>query len=222
MTRFARYRKTFNHKKITDLSGRSDGPGEEQGKNNSSDVIADGDLTAEEKHQISQDKNQSIEALRQSKNPRPNLKSQRCLGCRQIGHSLSACPKKSNSRSICYNCGSNAHALRHCPLPREDTLPFASCFICNEKGHLSGSCPSNDRGIYPNGGGCRHCGSNKHLARDCRPASSAASPDAMRLIIGTAGTADDDITFSALRSIQDEQLSRKRPKKAGISKIVKF
>lgn len=26
---------------------------------------------------------------------------------------------------------------------------FASCFICNERGHLSKNCPKNSHGIYP-------------------------------------------------------------------------
>jgi hypothetical protein len=26
---------------------------------------------------------------------------------------------------------------------------FATCFLCNEKGHLSSQCPSSQRGIYP-------------------------------------------------------------------------
>lgn len=26
---------------------------------------------------------------------------------------------------------------------------FASCFICNEQGHLSKNCPKNTHGIYP-------------------------------------------------------------------------
>ncbi|KAF5191747.1 Zinc finger cchc domain-containing protein, partial [Thalictrum thalictroides] len=44
---------------------------------------------------------------------------------------------------------------------------FASCFICNERGHLSKNCPKNTHGIYPKGGSCKVCGGVTHLARDC-------------------------------------------------------
>lgn len=30
-------------------------------------------------------------------------------------------------------------------------FPFAKCFICQEMGHLSKSCPENPRGLYPRG-----------------------------------------------------------------------
>lgn len=210
MTRYARYKKTFNPKTLTDETD---------------------DLTAQEKTQIAIDKKQNIEILRKSRDTRPNVKKQRCLCCRQMGHSLSNCPMKTNTggnNSICYNCGSNAHALKFCPLPREANLRYASCFICKEQGHLSSACPSNERGIYPNGGGCRHCGSNKHLARDCRPTAtnSKASEKFNSVAIGTNADADDDITFSALKSIQDERGERQKKKKLESTsqkhKVVKF
>jgi zinc finger CCHC domain-containing protein 9 len=46
-------------------------------------------------------------------------------------------------------------------------LPFATCFICNTKGHLASQCQQNEKGIYINGGSCRTCGSTKHRASDC-------------------------------------------------------
>ncbi|PON90865.1 ADF/Cofilin/Destrin [Trema orientale] len=44
---------------------------------------------------------------------------------------------------------------------------FATCFICNETGHLSKNCPKNTHGIYPKGGCCKICGGVTHLAKDC-------------------------------------------------------
>ncbi|KAJ3330683.1 hypothetical protein HDU93_000263 [Gonapodya sp. JEL0774] len=70
---------------------------------------------------------------------------------------------------LCYRCGSTAHLLSRCtsrPDP-DNPLPFASCYICNARGHLSGQCEKNERGMYPNGGGCKWCGSVRHLAKDC-------------------------------------------------------
>ena len=31
------------------------------------------------------------------------------------------------------------------------SYPFATCFICHEKGHLTNSCPDNPKGLYPHG-----------------------------------------------------------------------
>ncbi len=117
-----------------------------------------------------------------------------CLGCRKRGHFFKDCPKNPNSGNnatntrgsaaidfnasndtagvmqlICYNCGSTEHALRACEKPKskDGTLPFASCFICKQKGHISRDCPSNANGIYAKGGSCHVCGSKAHLARNC-------------------------------------------------------
>jgi hypothetical protein len=116
-----------------------------------------------------------------------------CLGCRKRGHYLKDCPKANGGKGssmqyndyddggdgrqqqqqaqqlICFNCGSNDHALRACEKPksRDGTLPFASCFICKQKGHISRDCPSNANGIYAKGGSCHVCGQKTHLAKDC-------------------------------------------------------
>jgi len=106
-----------------------------------------------------------------------------CFFCRQVGHLSQDCPEnvgKDESRSetgrICYRCGRIDHSLKECkkaPIQqrsREDSvsasedetkqefLPYANCYVCHKSGHLAGSCPQNDRGIYPNGGGCKLCG----------------------------------------------------------------
>lgn len=74
--------------------------------------------------------------------------------------------------SRCYKCGSEQHRTAHCTqAPPADApsgmFPFATCFICKQNGHLARSCPDNPRGLYPEGGGCRTCGSVEHFVRDC-------------------------------------------------------
>lgn len=98
-----------------------------------------------------------------------------CLGCRKRGHFLKDCPKVNknpladNTSDICFNCGFSGHALRHCSKPRakDGSLPFASCFICNKKGHISKDCSENPNGLYPKGGCCHICLQKSHLVRDC-------------------------------------------------------
>ncbi len=53
-----------------------------------------------------------------------------------------------------------------CPVV-SGVFPYAKCFICRETGHLSKQCPDNPRGLYPNGGCCKWCGSVEHFKRDC-------------------------------------------------------
>jgi len=105
-----------------------------------------------------------------------------CFVCRQKGHLSQDCPKASqngaisNKTNICYRCGAIDHTLKQCkktPMRKrkradeeesesevieQEFLPFASCYICQQTGHLVESCPENVRGIYPNGGGCKLCG----------------------------------------------------------------
>ncbi|EGF80684.1 hypothetical protein BATDEDRAFT_6620, partial [Batrachochytrium dendrobatidis JAM81] len=105
-----------------------------------------------------------------------------CFLCRQKGHSIRSCPRNqmaaaaelelvegSPAGSICYRCGSIDHSLSACPKKKNSSnpFPFAKCFICKQSGHLAGQCPENTKGMYPNGGSCRFCGSVRHLAKDC-------------------------------------------------------
>lgn len=115
-----------------------------------------------------------------------------CLNCRRKGHVVADCPNRKNksddadfqpSRNICFKCGSDEHSLKMCKKLNQDEkaliqkggrmnyalfdLPHASCFICKQKGHLSGQCDQNENGLYVKGGCCRHCGSKRHLNQDC-------------------------------------------------------
>ena len=69
-----------------------------------------------------------------------------------------------------YRCGSKKHNLSRCKKPSDPTnpYPYASCFVCQGKGHLASACPQNkSKGVYPNGGSCKLCGDTSHLAKDC-------------------------------------------------------
>ncbi|KAG9353567.1 hypothetical protein JZ751_011686 [Albula glossodonta] len=125
-----------------------------------------------------------------------------CFNCRKPGHGLADCPEADNDeemgRGICYRCGSTEHEIQRCrakvdpamgkPGHRAESLclhsarfkrdyPYAKCFICNQTGHLSKSCPDNPKGMYAAGGCCRVCGSVEHFQKDCpEHQSSGNSP----------------------------------------------
>eukprot|EP00560_Eucampia_antarctica_P001768 CAMPEP_0197837484 /NCGR_PEP_ID=MMETSP1437-20131217/32277_1 /TAXON_ID=49252 ORGANISM="Eucampia antarctica, Strain CCMP1452" /NCGR_SAMPLE_ID=MMETSP1437 /ASSEMBLY_ACC=CAM_ASM_001096 /LENGTH=136 /DNA_ID=CAMNT_0043444555 /DNA_START=118 /DNA_END=528 /DNA_ORIENTATION=- len=84
------------------------------------------------------------------------------------------------SSNICYKCGSTEHRLQICPkLTRTEKksggklnysqmdLPYATCYICNQGGHLASQCKQNKNGIYVNGGCCKECGGVDHLFLNC-------------------------------------------------------
>ena len=112
-------------------------------------------------------KERRLDELRRDKNRSRKLQ---CLICKQRGHRMKDCSQLGDfqmNSNVCYNCGSTEHSLSYCTHPKGDTLPFANCFICKEKGHLSKNCSQNTNGIFYKGGGCFFCGSNMHKKMDC-------------------------------------------------------
>ena len=77
-----------------------------------------------------------------------------CFKCRQPGHVALDCPSIGGDGNndnnniakdglLCYKCGSTEHALHHCPKRHRgdrNDLPYATCFVCSEMGHLASSC----------------------------------------------------------------------------------
>ena len=91
-----------------------------------------------------------------------------CFVCRSKRHKASNCPKGDGKGiGTCFKCASTEHTSSACPRKDIKGFPHAKCFICNETGHLSRACPDNPRGLYPNGGCCKECGSVEHFAKDC-------------------------------------------------------
>jgi zinc finger CCHC domain-containing protein 9 len=114
-----------------------------------------------------------------------------CFNCRRKGHAVTDCPNAKSGDgeapvgggNICYKCGSNEHSLKMCRKLTaaekqgmsnggrvnyiEMDLPFATCFICKKKGHLSSQCGQNENGLYVKGGCCKKCQGVNHLYQNC-------------------------------------------------------
>jgi len=139
-----------------------------------------------------------------------------CFHCRKKGHSAMNCPESGSSASvamdskICYKCGSTEHSLAACPKRKkkrkqqvggynDEELPYATCFVCGEMGHLASQCEQNTKGVFVSGGACRECGEKDHIAADCpRRRKQLKSIDAENescILISTdadGGQGDDD------------------------------
>ena len=148
-----------------------------------------------------------------------------CFNCRQEGHRAQMCPEATTKggkpvQQICYRCGKSDHSLKQCRLHHSKGLPFAQCFVCKEKGHITSNCPTNGNGIYPDGGSCKICRSVEHLAKDC------PIPDEVRLgtIVGTQANskqlgADSD-DFHDIARIESTKKSLANKSVTGPSKKV--
>lgn len=151
-------------------------------------------------------------------------KARPCFHCRQPGHIAAKCPKKfsGNDENICFKCGSREHTIHNCKAKVDnDEMPFAICFICKEKGHLSSKCPDNPRGLYPDGGGCRFCGSVEHYRRDCPERNENKNKEVERkrsykMRQNNQNDSVEAIDDSSDESSEDEVPIKKKPK------VVKF
>lgn len=176
----------------------------------------------------------------------------RCFVCRGTGHSAKNCPENVGTGSssltdvsssklgkdtvgICFRCGSTEHTLAKCrkPAPKDgDELPFATCYICTQKGHLASKCPQNQgRGVYPDGGSCKVCQSVEHLAKDCpldpRRTSAAHSVEAGGVgMVSTddipVGADDDEFHLLARKRAQTQPKSGPAPSRKPAKKVVSF
>jgi len=150
-----------------------------------------------------------------------------CFHCRESGHLANECPKKdleSDVSDICYKCGRSEHTVHECTANvKEGEYPFAKCFICKEKGHLSGKCPDNPRGLYPDGGGCKFCGSVEHYRKDCPERSEnqeKVSTDKKRKYQVRSEKESIDAIIDSDKEDEEEPDTTKTIKKK--AKIVKF
>ena len=152
-----------------------------------------------------------------------------CFQCREEGHRAQDCPQANgdSKKQICYRCGRSDHSLKGCRVHPSKGLPFAECFVCKQKGHITTNCPTNGNGIYPLGGSCMICRSIEHLAKDC-PVSSEIH---LGTVVGNAGvnaSADDDDFHDVARmELRRSKVSLKRAKssmqhKSKMQKIVNF
>jgi len=147
-----------------------------------------------------------------------------CFHCREPGHMAAKCPKKGEGESaqdICFKCGSTEHSIYQCKKDTGDDMPFATCFICKQKGHLSSKCPDNPRGLYPDGGGCRFCGSVEHYRRDC-PERNPNKNNGERKQTFKMRTQAKEESIEAIDNSSDDESDHHEAPKPKKAKVVKF
>jgi len=157
---------------------------------------------------------------RKAENSLANFSKKVCFQCREPGHRLSECPKAKVNETVgkCYKCGSKDHTSKTCvsKLKGADAYKFADCFVCGQKGHLAKACPDNPKGLYPNGGGCRFCGSVEHLKSEC-PRKSVK--DAKIHVTASRHSDRDNIEEEVDLNVPKNKLTFKKEKKA---KVINF
>jgi len=141
-----------------------------------------------------------------------------CFVCRGTDHKAADCPEgRDKGVGMCFKCSSTEHTSERCKRTDIEGFPYAKCFICNETGHLSKACPDNPRGLYPNGGCCKECGSVEHFAKDCTKKQGRAENVTIKLK-----------TLGEVRGIDDDGFIPERKKKVvpalakKVVKVVKF
>ncbi|KAJ1816775.1 hypothetical protein LPJ60_005165, partial [Coemansia sp. RSA 2675] len=129
-------------------------------------------------------------------------------------HSVKNCPKAETGTAVdvCYHCGSADHTTKVCPTPSK-TFSFATCFVCGGQGHLSSACQKNDKGLYPNGGGCKYCGSTLHLMKDCKPTKNKDLEATVGTVDAHQGGDDDDVFVALRRQQVDKERRGAEPKR---------
>lgn len=115
-----------------------------------------------------------------------------CYRCGSTEHNLASCPKKSSNNDKTKN--KKATELQH------EELPFATCFICQERGHIASQCQQNQHGIYVQGTGqCKYCQSKFHRGSQCPDKSKSKSKGD-----GDNGRLDDFDTSDLLDDDNDD------------------
>ena len=59
--------------------------------------------------------------------------------------------------------------------------------------------------MYPYGGGCKHCGSVRHFAKDCKPIKEEGEAIELGMIDLNQGGDDDDFSLAYKRIQQDKK-----------------